>query len=67
MSRTAVSTHVFRDDQISWLDRIRRCCHVVGEHGEECGLPAQNKIHDVRDTTALDHEHRRRTGDGTDT
>lgn len=60
-----MTTHVFRDDGVDWLDRIRRCAHVVGEHGEECGLPEGNKAaHHVRDTTALDHEHRRRTGDG---
>jgi hypothetical protein len=63
VSRTTVTTHVFRDDSITWLDHIRRCCHVVGGHGEECGLPEQNKIHDVRDTTEQDRAHRQRTGD----
>jgi len=64
---TKVSTHIFADDGIAWLDRTRRCRHIVGEHGEECGLPEGNRAHNVKDTTAQDHEHRRRAGDGTDT
>lgn len=62
-----ITTHVFLDDGAEWLDRIQRCAYIVREHDERCTMPRQNRVHDVRDTTELDHEHRRRAGDGTDT
>ena len=60
---TAVRTHVFADDGVVWLDRIRRCQAVVGEHAETCGLPLQNRVHDVPDVTEQQDEHRRRGGE----
>ena len=58
-----IPTHVFVWDAIPWLDRIRRCRHVIGEHGEVCQMPASNRIHDVPDRTEEQDEHRRRVGE----
>lgn len=57
-------THVFVDDGEDWLDRIRRCRWGVGEHGEVCGLPEHNRMHDVPDMSKANQEHRRRVGEG---
>lgn len=56
-------THVFVGDGVAWLDRIERCRHPVGRHGEVCGMPKHNHIHDVPDTTEAQDHHRQRTGE----
>lgn len=63
MSRD-IATHLFADDGAEWLDRIRRCGHVVGVHGERCQMPEHNRIHNVPDRTREMDEHRRRAGEG---
>lgn len=56
-------THVFLDDNADWLDRIRRCRYVTGEHGEVCSMPENNRVHDIPDTSEATAEHRRRAGE----
>ncbi len=54
-----VATHVYLDDGTRDHNDRGRCV--------DCGLPASNQAHRLPDTTTQDHEHRRRTGDRTDT
>lgn len=58
-----IATHIFVNDGQNWLDRIRRCKQIIGEHGEICSMPEHGRVHKVPDTSKQQAEHRRRAGE----
>lgn len=56
--KTAVVYHPYKDDA-----RTQRCAYTRAVDGEPCGLPSQNRTHQMPDVGRQTAEERRRLGE----
>lgn len=60
-----VHVHLFVWDGVTWLDRTKRCQHA-GTFGTICGMPKNNRCHEVPDRSAEQAEAQKRIGERDD-